>query len=70
VHCVFSTKQRANLIRNPEARWRYLAAIARDMVCILDEHVPSGAGIKWNMRTQRCALGFPESSRKAGLGYK
>ena len=23
-----------------------------------------------DMRTQRCALGFPESSRKAGLGYK
>lgn len=30
VHCVFSTKQRANLIRNPEALWRYLAVIAHD----------------------------------------
>jgi REP element-mobilizing transposase RayT len=30
VHCVFSTKQRANLIRNPEALWRYLAVVARD----------------------------------------
>ena len=30
VHCVFSTKERANLIRNPEALWRYLAVVARD----------------------------------------
>src|SRR5208283_451585 len=30
VHCVFSTKQRANLIRDPEALWRYLAVVARD----------------------------------------
>lgn len=30
VHCVFSTKQRANLIRHPEALWRYLAVVARD----------------------------------------
>ncbi len=30
VHCVFSTKQRANLIRDPDALWRYLAALAQD----------------------------------------
>jgi putative transposase len=30
VHYVFSTKERANLIRNPEALWRYLAVLARD----------------------------------------
>ena len=30
VHCVFSTKQRANLIPNPEALCRYLAVVARD----------------------------------------
>ena len=30
VHCVFSTKQRANLISDPEALWRYLAVVARD----------------------------------------
>ena len=30
VHCVFSTKQRANLIPNPESLWRYLAVVARD----------------------------------------
>ncbi len=30
VHCVFSTKQRANLIPDPAALWRYLAVVARD----------------------------------------
>lgn len=30
VHCVFSTKQRINMIPDPEALWRYLAAVARD----------------------------------------
>src|SRR5208337_527979 len=30
VHCVFSTKQRANLIPHPEELWRYLAVVARD----------------------------------------
>ncbi len=30
VHCVFSTKQRANMIHDPEALWRYLAVVARD----------------------------------------
>jgi hypothetical protein len=30
VHCVFSTKQRANLIDDPEALWRYLAVVAED----------------------------------------
>ena len=30
VHCVFSTKNRADLIRNPEELWRYLAVVARD----------------------------------------
>jgi REP element-mobilizing transposase RayT len=35
VHCVFSTKNRANLIRNPEELWRYLAVVARDRKVIL-----------------------------------
>jgi len=30
VHCVFSTKERANLIPHPESLWRYLAVVARD----------------------------------------
>jgi REP element-mobilizing transposase RayT len=30
VHCVFSTKQRANMIQDPEALWRYLAVVAQD----------------------------------------
>jgi putative transposase len=30
VHCVFSTKNRADLIRNPESLWRYLGVVARD----------------------------------------
>src|SRR5437868_14167320 len=30
VHCVFSTKQRVNLIRDPQALWRYLTVVARD----------------------------------------
>ena len=30
VHCVFSTKNRANLIHNPEELWRYLAVVAQD----------------------------------------
>ena len=30
VHCVFSTKQRANLIHDPQALWRYLTVVARD----------------------------------------
>ena len=30
VHCVFSTKQRASLIHDPEALWRYLAVVAED----------------------------------------
>ncbi len=29
-HCVFSTKQRANLIPDPESLWGYLAVIAKD----------------------------------------
>ena len=29
LHCVFSTKERANLIWEPEALWRYLAGVAR-----------------------------------------
>ena len=28
LHCVFSTKERQNLIRNPEELWRYVAALA------------------------------------------
>ncbi len=28
LHCVFSTKQRQNLIPNPEELWRYVAALA------------------------------------------
>ena len=28
LHCVFSTKQRQNLIRKPEELWRYVAALA------------------------------------------
>jgi REP element-mobilizing transposase RayT len=30
VHCVFSTKNRANTIPDCEALWRYLAVLARD----------------------------------------
>ena len=30
MHCVFSTKQRANLISDPSALWRYLAVLALD----------------------------------------
>jgi len=30
VHCVFSTKQRINMIPDPDALWRYLAVVARD----------------------------------------
>ena len=30
LHCVFSTKQRQNLIRNPEELWRYVAALAHN----------------------------------------
>jgi putative transposase len=29
VHCVFSTKERMNLIRNPQLLWRYFSGIAR-----------------------------------------
>ena len=29
VHCVFSTKERANLIRQPERVWQYLTGVAR-----------------------------------------
>jgi len=29
VHCVFSTKQRIDLIREPQVLWRYLSGIAR-----------------------------------------
>jgi REP element-mobilizing transposase RayT len=28
IHCVFSTKERLNLIRNPEDLWRYVAVTA------------------------------------------
>ncbi|MGA2905221.1 MAG: transposase [Candidatus Korobacteraceae bacterium] len=28
MHCVFSTKDRLNLIRNPDELWRYVAALA------------------------------------------
>jgi putative transposase len=30
VHCVFSTKSRLPLIKEPEALWRYLAVLAQD----------------------------------------
>ena len=30
VHCVFSTKNRANLIPDCDAMWRYLAVLAKD----------------------------------------
>jgi len=30
VHCVFSTKQRAQLIRDPEFLWAYIRGIARN----------------------------------------
>ena len=30
VHCVFSTKERINMIPEPEALWRYLAVVAKD----------------------------------------
>jgi putative transposase len=30
VHCVFSTKERRNLIRDPQLLWRYLTGIARN----------------------------------------
>jgi putative transposase len=30
VHCVFSTKNRANIIPDCEALWRYLAVLAKD----------------------------------------
>ena len=29
VHCVFRTKERMNLIRNPQVLWRHLSGIAR-----------------------------------------
>ena len=29
IHCVFSTKERRNLIRNPQLLWRYIAGIGR-----------------------------------------
>lgn len=29
VHCVFSTKERRNIIRDPEHLWRYMKGIAR-----------------------------------------
>ena len=35
VHCVFSTKERAPLIREPEVLWRYLAVLARDRKILL-----------------------------------
>ena len=30
VHCVFSTKNRANIIPDPGALWRYIAVLAKD----------------------------------------
>ena len=30
IHCVFSTKDRASLVANPESLWRYLAGVARE----------------------------------------
>lgn len=39
VHCVFSTKERAALIREPEALWRYLGGVARA------KHIPLIAAV-------------------------
>jgi putative transposase len=45
VHCVFSTKQRSQLIRDPESLWAYVRGIARnlkfDLLAIggTDDHV-------------------------------
>jgi len=30
IHCVFSTKERRNLIRHPNELWRYVAALAHE----------------------------------------
>src|SRR5271157_4617282 len=35
VHCVFSTKERANLIPDPERLWRYIGGIARQKNILL-----------------------------------
>ena len=35
VHCAFSTKERTNIIPDPEALWRYLAVVAQDKKLML-----------------------------------
>jgi putative transposase len=40
LHCVFSTKERQNLIRNPQELWRYVAALAHAK----DIHVLAAGG--------------------------
>ena len=40
VHCVFSTKDRMNLIKNPEELWRYVAGLAHAK----DIHVVAAGG--------------------------
>ena len=35
VHCVFSTKERANLIADPERLWQYVGGIARQKNIVL-----------------------------------
>jgi REP element-mobilizing transposase RayT len=35
VHCIFSTKQRANIIPDCDALWRYIAVLAQDNKILL-----------------------------------
>jgi len=37
LHCVFSTKQRTQLIRDPESLWAYIRGIARNREFDLNE---------------------------------
>ena len=49
LHCVFSTKERQNLIRKPEELWRYVAALAYAKKI----HVLAGG---WNGKSSSCSF--------------
>src|ERR1035437_5211975 len=70
VHCVFSTKDRANLIPDPERLWQCAGGIARQkQILLLDRTAATRASRRREGHQVRCTWGCScfSSARRAGL---